>query len=39
MNANYTQLMETISSTGDWNDELEAEMKRGVEDFQKTGSY
>jgi len=39
MNANCSELMDKLSSTGDWNDELEAEMKRGVEEFLKTGSY
>ena len=39
MKTNYGSLMEKIEETGDWNDELEAEMTKGVEEFAQTGSY
>ena len=31
--------MKKIDETGDWNDELEAAFKRGIEDFAKTGTW
>ena len=31
--------MKKIDETGDWNDELEAAFKRGIEDFKKTGTW
>jgi F-type H+-transporting ATPase subunit alpha len=31
--------MEKINATGDWNDELEAAFKKGVEDFKATGTW
>jgi F-type H+-transporting ATPase subunit alpha len=31
--------MEKINATGDWNDELEAAFKKGIEDFKTTGSW
>jgi F-type H+-transporting ATPase subunit alpha len=39
MHTNFKELMEKVESTGDWNDELEAEMRKGVEEFATTGSY
>jgi F-type H+-transporting ATPase subunit alpha len=39
MRTNYGPLMDKIDQTGDWNDELEAEMKKAVEEFATTGSY
>ena len=33
------ELMETITETGDWNDEIESEFKAGIEEFKATGSY
>jgi F-type H+-transporting ATPase subunit alpha len=39
MKTNYGSLMDKIEETGDWNDELEAEMTKGVEEFAQTGSY
>src|SRR6187401_149566 len=36
---NYGELMSKIVATGDWNDEIEAQFKKGVEDFRKTGSW
>ncbi len=39
MRTNYGELMDKINETGDWNDELEAEMKTAVEEFATTGSY
>ncbi|MGJ4730056.1 F0F1 ATP synthase subunit alpha [Luteimonas sp. SDU101] len=32
-------LIERINGSGDWNDEIEAAYKAGIEDFRKTGSY
>jgi F-type H+-transporting ATPase subunit alpha len=28
-----------INATGDWNDELEAAFKKGIEDFKSTGTW
>jgi len=39
MRTNYGELLDKINSTGDWNDEIEAEMKQAVEEFAATGSY
>jgi F-type H+-transporting ATPase subunit alpha len=39
MQTNYGELLEKINSTGDWNDELAAVMKKGVSEFAETGSY
>jgi len=39
MRTNYGELLDKINSTGDWNDEIEAEMKTAVEEFATTGSY
>jgi F-type H+/Na+-transporting ATPase subunit alpha len=32
-------LMEKINASGDWNDEIEAAFKAGIEDYRKTGSF
>ena len=32
-------VMRKIDETGDWNDELEAAFKQGIEDFKKTGTW
>jgi len=39
MRTNYGPLLDKINSTGDWNDEIEAEMKTAVDEFATTGSY
>ena len=39
MKVNYAELMDKINATGDWGDEIKAEMKQGVEEFAQTGSY
>jgi len=39
MRTNYGELLDKINATGDWNDEIEAEMKTAVEEFATTGSY
>jgi F-type H+-transporting ATPase subunit alpha len=39
MRTNYGSLMDKVDETGDWNDELEAEMKKAVDEFATTGSY
>ena len=32
-------VMAKIDATGDWNDELEAAFKKGIEEFKATGSW
>ena len=32
-------LIEKINASGDWNDEIEAAFKQGIEEFKKTGSW
>ena len=32
-------VMDKIDATGDWNDELEAAFKKGIEEFKATGSW
>jgi F-type H+-transporting ATPase subunit alpha len=32
-------LMDKINASGDWNDELEAAFKKGIEDFKATGTW
>ena len=32
-------LMKSVAATGDWNDEIEAAFKKGIEDFKATGSW
>ena len=39
MNNSNGELMDKINQTGDWNDELAAEMKAAQDDFKKTGSW
>ena len=39
MKTNYGEMMDKIDATGDWGDEIQADMKRGVEEFAQTGSY
>ncbi|MEJ7745341.1 MAG: F0F1 ATP synthase subunit alpha, partial [Luteimonas sp.] len=31
--------LKSINDSGDWNDELEAAFKQGIEDFKQTGSW
>ncbi len=33
------ETMSKIDATGDWNDDLEAAFKQGIEDFKKTGTW
>jgi F-type H+/Na+-transporting ATPase subunit alpha len=33
------ELMDKVSESGDWNDEIEAAFKSGIEDYKKTGSW
>ena len=33
------ELINTINTTGNWNDELEAGFKKGIEDFKATSSW
>jgi len=39
MKTNYGELLAKINETGDWNEELQAEMKKGVSEFAETGAY
>lgn len=32
-------LMERVAGTGDWNEDIEAAFKKGIEEFKATGSY
>jgi F-type H+-transporting ATPase subunit alpha len=32
-------MMKAIAASGDWNDDLEAAFKKGIEDFKATGSW
>ena len=36
---NYADLMKKVVDTGDWNDEIEGQFKKGIEEFKKTGSW
>ena len=37
--SNYADLMKRIVDTGDWNNDIEAQFKKGLEEFKKTGSW
>ncbi len=39
MNNNHAEFMNQINSTGDWNDDMAAQMGEAVADFSKTGSW
>jgi F-type H+-transporting ATPase subunit alpha len=39
MDSAHSELMKKINETGDWNDELAAEMKQGVSEFVATGTW
>jgi len=39
MGNNQAELMDSINSTGNWNDDLAAQMNEALEDFKKTGSW
>jgi len=39
MNNEHGDLMKRINESGDWNDDLAAEMKKAVDEFKKTGSW
>ncbi|MGY0504853.1 F0F1 ATP synthase subunit alpha [Luteimonas sp. e5] len=36
---NLGELVQKIDQSGDWNDEIEAAFKQGIEDFKKTGTW
>ncbi|MCB1607987.1 MAG: F0F1 ATP synthase subunit alpha, partial [Xanthomonadales bacterium] len=38
-NQNHGALVEQIVASGDWNGDIEATFKSGIEDFKKTGSW
>jgi F-type H+-transporting ATPase subunit alpha len=37
--SNHGDLMKKIVDTGDWNNDIEAQFKKGVEEFKRTGSF
>ena len=39
MDSAHPELLKKINETGDWNDEIAAEMKKGVSDFVATGTW
>ncbi len=39
MNASQSALISKINESGDWNDEIEAELKAAIEDFKANNSY
>ncbi|MFP4208601.1 MAG: F0F1 ATP synthase subunit alpha [Wenzhouxiangella sp.] len=39
MENNHQPLLDKINQTGDWNDDLAAEMKAALDDFKSTGSW
>jgi len=39
MNNSHGELMDKINKSGDWNDELAAEMKAAADEFKKTGTW
>jgi len=39
MNASQSDLIAKINASGDWNDEVEAELKAAIEDFKANNSY
>ena len=39
MKNNHADLMDTLNESGDWNDDLAAKMRKGVEGFAETGAY
>jgi F-type H+-transporting ATPase subunit alpha len=36
---NYGELVKKINDTADWNNDIEAAFKKGIEEFKKTGSW
>ncbi len=39
LNSNYAELMAKLNETGDWNDELESQLRKAIEDFKANGVY
>jgi len=39
MDSTHPELMKKLNETGDWNEELQSEMKKGVADFVATGTW
>jgi F-type H+-transporting ATPase subunit alpha len=37
--SNYADLLKRIVDTGDWNNDIEAAFRKGIEEFKKTGSW
>jgi len=36
---NYGDLVKKVNDTADWNNDIEAVFKKGIEEFKKTGSW
>jgi len=36
---NYGDLVKKVNETADWNNDIEAQFKKGIEEFKKTGSW
>ncbi len=39
LNSNYAELMAKLNETGNWNDEIESELRKAIEDFKANGVY
>jgi F-type H+-transporting ATPase subunit alpha len=39
LKSKYAELLNSINESGDFNDDIEAQMKAAIEDFKKTGSW
>ncbi|SIO16008.1 ATP synthase F1 subcomplex alpha subunit [Sulfurivirga caldicuralii] len=39
LNSNNADLMAKLNETGDWNDEIEAELRKAIEEFKANGVY
>jgi len=39
LNSNHAELMAKLNENGDWNDELESQLRKAIEDFKANGVY
>ncbi len=39
LNSSYAELMAKLNETGNWNDEIESELRKAIEDFKANGVY
>ncbi|HID01519.1 MAG TPA: F0F1 ATP synthase subunit alpha [Piscirickettsiaceae bacterium] len=39
LNSEHAELMAKLNETGDWNDELESQLRKAIEDFKANGVY